>query len=160
MTVRIRPASTRADLDAAARLFRAYVAGLVAETGVGKDVHKSDGEAAALPGPYAAPRGTILLAARPGQPPDGCVALRPLQGGTCEVKHLFVSPGARGAGLGRQLMQALIPWAQNAGYDRMLLDTLASLTRAVDLYQDLGFRRVAPYNDTAHRDILHFGRAL
>ena len=56
-------------------------------------------ELAAWPGRYAPPRGALLLALGPATP-AGTVALRPLDAATCEIKRLYVTPAARGAGLG------------------------------------------------------------
>src|SRR5207245_10770284 len=62
-----------------------------------------DAELAALPGAYAPPRGTLLLA--PGQ---GCVALRPVDASTAEMKRHYVRPAARGRGVGRAIAHAAV----------------------------------------------------
>jgi ribosomal protein S18 acetylase RimI-like enzyme len=103
-----------------------------------------DREVVALPGDYAPPRGRLFLALD-GVRAVGCVGLRPLEAGACEMKRLYVQPGMRGTGLGRRLAAAAIAAARVIGYQRMRLDTLPSMQAAIAMYEQLGFRDIAPY---------------
>lgn len=101
-------------------------------------------ELATLPGKYAPPRGRLYVAFV-DDTATGCVALRPLQVGQCELKRLYVRPQFRGQGFGAMLAQQAIAAAKQIGYRQMLLDTLSSMQTAQALYQTLGFREIAPY---------------
>lgn len=102
-------------------------------------------ELAALPGAYAKPAGSLLLALY-GNEPAGCVALRRLDQEACEMKRLYVRPPFRGLRVGRKLVSAILVEGRACGYSKMRLDTIASAMKtAVDLYRSMGFRGIAPY---------------
>ena len=107
-----------------------------------------DSELAQLPGEYAAPRGSLLLA-MVNQEVAGCCALRPLDSAdspnAAEMKRLYVRPAFRRLGLGRQLAESILDAARQCDYSCVLLDTLDEMETARALYEDLGFEEVAPY---------------
>jgi ribosomal protein S18 acetylase RimI-like enzyme len=101
-------------------------------------------ELASLPGEYAPPTGRLLLALD-ASGSAGCVALRPLDADTAEMKRLYVRAAYRGQGLGRSLAVAAIAAARDSGRRRLVLDTLPSMEQAIALYRSLDFTELAPY---------------
>jgi putative acetyltransferase len=93
---------------------------------------------------YGPPTGCLVIA-RSTQGVVGCVGVRALSGETCEMKRLFVRDVARGNGLGRKLAAAAVEAARRLGYQRMVLDTLESMSAARSVYTTLGFQETAPY---------------
>jgi GNAT superfamily N-acetyltransferase len=103
-----------------------------------------DAEVASLPGAYAPPAGRLLLAWL-GDDAVGCIALRRLDADRGEVKRLYVRQAARGHGLGRRLVEAIMVEARAVGYLRLCLDTLPEMIEAQVLYERLGFQAIEPY---------------
>ena len=106
-----------------------------------------DEEIAHLEYKYGAPAGRLYLALVDDRP-AGCIALRKLDDGRCEMKRLYVRPAFRGCGLGRMLTEKILEDARGIGYREILLDTFPFLRRALDMYRHMGFREIARYNDS------------
>ena len=104
-----------------------------------------DQELAGLPGDYCAPHGDLLLLDTGDRQAGGCVALRKLEPGICEMKRLYIRPNLRGQGYGRQLTAAIIERARAMGYIRLRLDTIPSMRAAIHLYKTFGFQPIVPY---------------
>jgi ribosomal protein S18 acetylase RimI-like enzyme len=105
-----------------------------------------EAELAGLPGKYSPPRGRLLLALENNRA-VGCVALRDLGSGNCEMKRLYVDVAEQGKGVGWALVASLIAEAKAAGYLKMRLDTGPGQVEAHALYRGMGFHVVAPYYD-------------
>ncbi len=133
-------AHSASDVADVAALFREYGSSL----GIDLSFQQFDDELAVMPGEYAEPRGTLLLA-RVGAAPAGCVALRPIDQSVCEMKRLYVRPSYRGLKLGERLAEAIIVAARERHYHRMRLDTLPSMHAARALYMRLGFVEIPAY---------------
>lgn len=142
-------------LPVARELFVEYANSL----GVDFCFQEFDQELAGLPGKYAPPSGRLLLATD-GPRAVGCVALRQLAAGICEMKRLYVRPPFRGQGIGRQLAQATVTAAREIGYERMRLDTLASLQPALALYESLGFQSIAAYYQNPIANVVYLELTL
>lgn len=149
------PASTPEQLDTIRTLFREYNAFL----DIDLCFQDFEQELAELPGKYASPHGRLYLITCESQP-IGCMALRPLDEGICEVKRLFIRPEYKGFGLGRLAMLRLLADARQIGYRAMRLDTLRRLAPALRLYESLGFREISAYNYNPHDDIVYLELAL
>lgn len=132
MTVAIRDA----DVETARLLFREYADGL----GVDLEFQDFERELAKLPDNY-----DRIFVAEVGGEAAGCVGVRPLGGGACEMKRLYVRDAHRGLGVGRTLAVTAIDAARELGYVRMRLDTMPSMQQAISLYESLGFSDVEPY---------------
>lgn len=119
-----------------------------------------DQELAELPGCYAPPAGRLWLARVDGAV-VGCIGLRPHDGDTCEMKRLYLRPGARGLGLGRRLAELSVAAAREIGYRTMRLDTVPKLQTAIALYRDMGFLEVSePEPEGAPDGLLVFEKRL
>jgi putative acetyltransferase len=129
-------AAGEGDLERVCLLFREYADSL----GFDLSFQDFERELAELPDFYE----RILIADEEGEA-AGCVALRALGDGLCEMKRLYVRPAFRGRGLGRTLAEAVIAAARELGYARMRLDTTPSMGAAQALYEELGFREIEPY---------------
>jgi len=153
----IRPVRTPEDLAATTGLFRAYAAALSVDLAY----QDFESELAGLPGKYAPPGGELLLARGTDGAALGCAALRSMEpAGCCEMKRLYVTPEARGMGLGKALVDAVLDAGRHAGYRELRLDTLPEMTDAQALYSRLGFVRIAPYYDTPITGTVFMGRTL
>jgi len=97
-----------------------------------------------LPDKYILPLGRLYIAIYNGEL-AGCIALRPHEKNSCEMKRLYVRPKFRRLRIGYALVEKIINDIIHMQYDKMLLDSLPSMGSAIELYKKLGFYEVEPY---------------
>jgi len=138
--INIVEANTKELIEQAKELIREYAQSLEFDLGF----QDFDQEMESFPGQYTLAQGCLYVALDKNQP-IGCVALRDLGQGICEMKRLYVKPNFRGQKVGKLLAEVVIKAARDMGYDYMRLDTIPSMKQANMLYSALGFKQIAPY---------------
>lgn len=98
---------------------------------------------------YNPPAGLFLVASLDGNT-VGCAGLQHLDDRTSEIKRMWVSPAARGRGLAKRLLSRLEAEALAGGRTVVVLDTNATLTEAISLYQRRGYVSIERYNDNPY----------
>jgi putative acetyltransferase len=156
--MKIVEAITKKQIEIAEELFREYQHFL----NVDLCFQGFEEELATLPGKYAEPTGAILLA-QEGDVIVGCVAVRALTDTTnshknirvCEMKRLYVKESFQGFSAGRFLAETVIEKAKQLGYQKMKLDTLQRLEKAISLYKKLGFHEIEAYYENPNLEVVY-----
>jgi putative acetyltransferase len=138
--VDIHRAESETDYLSAQRLIQEYTDSL----GFDLCFQDFEYELAHLSTEYGPPDGCLFLAFLEGNL-AGCVGLRKFDSSTCEMKRLYIKPPNRGMGLGKHLSEAVIQDARILGYQKIRLDTLASMITAREIYKKLGFVEIPAY---------------
>lgn len=112
-----------------------------------------------LPGAYGPPRGDVLLWFESDQL-VACGALRELESKVGEIKRISIRPDYRGKAFGHPFVRALIDRARGLGYEQLRVDTLPTMTAAIEFYQELGFRPTAAFWPHPAAGALFFERDL
>ena len=161
----LTPNSPSSSLAAARELLLEYGHFVASQGNVASFCHGTlKQEAAALPQSYREQGGGAIIALTANQP-VGFVAWRSLTNPelshTWELKRLWLRPNARGLGIGRALVQAVIDRALAAQKSAILLDTEPqSMTSAYRLYQKMDFSECPAYNGSALPGILYMRKNL
>jgi len=104
-----------------------------------------DKEIESLPGKYSPPEGSLILAKIENEF-AGCIALKKIEDGICEMKRLYVKPSHRGKQIGKILVEKIISDAKEIGYKSMRLDTVeGKMDSAIALYKEFGFKKIEKY---------------
>jgi len=153
--VRYFPAESKESVEQIRKLFLEYAGSLDFKL----CFQDFDKELKSLPGEYARPNGRLYLAFERSKP-VGCVGLRGLEEGVCEMKRLYVKPNNRREGIGRALAELVIRDAGDIGYSKMRLDTVAAMIPAITLYRSLGFKEIPPYRHNPIASAIYLERDL
>jgi ribosomal protein S18 acetylase RimI-like enzyme len=148
----LRPVNWSTDLGTVRRLFQDYRQWLAdhrdtspsAGSTVERGLQEVDTQIAELPGAYGPPGGEIILAFAQ-EALVACGALRGLQPKVAEIKRIYVRADHRGPGFGPRLTGELLSRARVLGYERVRVDTLPTMTAAIQFYQDMGFKPIPAY---------------
>ncbi|MGQ4483339.1 bifunctional helix-turn-helix transcriptional regulator/GNAT family N-acetyltransferase [Streptomyces sp. SAS_276] len=95
--------------------------------------------------------GAFFVAYEEGRP-VACGALRTLEPGTGEIRHVWVHPDARRLGLARRVLAELEQAAVEHGFTVVRLDTHAALTEAQAMYRACGYAEIPAYVDHVYAD--------
>ncbi len=79
----------------------------------------------------------------------GCVGLWRLDVQTAELRRMYLAAPWRGWGLGRLLLGHALRRARELGYHRIEAATSRSMTRAIALYESVGFEWITAGGDAA-----------
>jgi GNAT superfamily N-acetyltransferase len=131
---------------AAVAAVAAYVAELDQRFPGGFDVGGDIGADAAA---FDPPTGAFVMV-RVGGVTVGCGALQRLADDTAEIKRMWIDPAWRGLGVAPRLLAHLEQLARERGHSMVRLDTSATLTEAIALYERSGYRSIERYNDNPY----------
>ena len=101
------------------------------------------------------PRSCYYVAEKQGQLLGGAgiFPTDSLPEGVCELVKMYLSPSARGMGLGRHMIGQCLQVAKENGYQSVYLETMPELKKAISVYEKAGFE----YIDSALGNSCHTG---
>lgn len=154
-TINLIIADSEGHFEDAKALFREYAASLTIDL----CFQGFDEELETVHHQYGPPMGALVLAYA-GDRAVGCAGVRSKGGGIAELKRMYVQPEFRGHQLGRLLLERSISMARDLGYEKLRLDTLASMTGARRLYALFGFETIPAYYTNPHADTIYMEKVL
>jgi N-acetylglutamate synthase-like GNAT family acetyltransferase len=143
------------DIEKAKSLIREYITWL----NIDLSFQDIDTEMDSFPEKYREPEGSFIVA-RDGEALVGCVGLKKLETGICEMKRLFVSDTHKSRGVGKRLVESILEEAKAKGYRKMRLDTLSRMQSAISLYTKFGFHPIDSYVFNPEEDVLYLEKEL
>lgn len=97
------------------------------------------------------PHGAFVVARAEGKP-VGCGGVKLPPGESAFLKRMWVSPDARGLGIGALILEELERIARDSGAPAVTLDTNSKLAVAARMYLSRGYREVPDFNGEPHAD--------
>jgi len=93
---------------------------------------------------FKAPGSVYYVAEKNGKILGGCgiFPTEALPEKTCELVKLYLDKAARGTGLGKALLLKAMDWAKANGYDQVYLESMPELSKAVSIYENVGFEKL------------------
>lgn len=102
---------------------------------------------------FQASRSNYFVVEMAGSIVGGC-GVYPTQGlpeDCAELVKLYLLSSARGLGLGRVLLDTCASWAKEMGYNKLYLESMPELSKAVGLYKRAGYKKIsAPMGNSGH----------
>jgi putative acetyltransferase len=136
MSYTLRPA-TNADREAVESL----VFGVLAEYGLAADPNATDADLRDIEAEYLSKGGMFDVLVNANGHIVGSVGLHATSPSICEIRKMYLAPGARGKGLGRRLLEHALGKAKILGFSRVELETASALKEAIALYESYGFKK-------------------
>ena len=130
--------ATNADLPAIARLVKV----VLNEFGLAYDTDTSDNDILDIDKSYTDNGGIFIVSENPEHEIIATSALYRESDKTCTLRKMYVNKNYRGHGLGKILMEQILEEAHNMNFTEMILETNASMTTAIRLYENYGFRKI------------------
>lgn len=153
--IKIVIANNENEYQAAGILFKEYAVWLNIDLGF----QKFDEELLHLKEMYSFPNGAIVLC-KSENTFIGCVAVRKKEEGIAELKRMFIKEGYRKEGVGALLLQKALELTIELHYKKIRLDTLDTMTSAINLYKKYGFYEIEPYYFNPEKNALFFEKIL
>ena len=139
----------------AADLFQEYANWL----GIDLGFQKFEDELLSLQTMYGPNHGTIILCKSDNEY-IACVAVRPIDDKTAELKRMYVKPDFHRKGIGEELLRLSLAFAKKAGYEKARLDTLNTMLPAMNLYKKNGFLEIPAYYFNPEPTAVYFEKSL
>jgi putative acetyltransferase len=127
--------ATNADIPA----IQEHVGTILGEFDLKLDFNKSDADLLDIEAAYTKNRGVFLLVLDAQGNIIGTVGLYQVTEDEAMLRKMYVSPEARGTGLGRKLLEEVLAFAKEAGYESIVLESMNTMHAAIALYQSAGF---------------------
>jgi ribosomal protein S18 acetylase RimI-like enzyme len=108
---------------------------------------------------YGPPKGTIILSRYNGEY-IACIAVRPIDDSTAELKRMYVKPSFQRNGIGEKLLSLALIFSQQKGYAKIRLDTLNTMIPANNLYKKNGFVEIPSYYFNPETTAVFFEKKL